>query len=375
MKHPITRLVALGILVLAVGGCTTATQTPMPIGPHMANGGTGIASPGTVVPPTTMPTGPHMRAYVTNAGSNTVSVIDLNDHAVIAHLPVGVYPRGITVSPDGLVYIASQLSNIVSVIRMVDNTVIAAIPTAKGPYGVAVSPDGKEVYATHAGHFPTFGTTVSVIDAKARKAVATIPVGNQPMGIVASPDGKRLYVANQWGVVDVNNTRTSGLSVIEISSRKSRTIELDDGMATGIAISPDGAYVYVAHEMPTGIIRVVRTSDLATVAKVKVGNGPFGVAVSPDGKTVYAANLGTAEGDETVSVIRTSDWTVVETITVGKVPVGIAVSPDGRKVVAANRRSNTISIIDTATRQVSGTLPVGEEPWALGNFIGYVPAR
>lgn len=365
MKHPVTRFAALVTLILALGGCVT----PTPMHPPDSMGQRPYSA--THV---TMPTGPHMRAYVTNASGNTVSVIDLDDHTVVANLPVGVYPRGVAVSPDGLVYIASQLSNIVSVIRMVDNTVVAAIPVAKGPYGVAVSPDGKEVYVTQAGIFPLFGTTVSVIDAKAKKVVGTIPVGNQPIGIVVSPDGKWLYIADQWGPVD-SNTRTSGLSVIEVATRTSRTIELDEGMATGIAISPDGAYVYVAHEMPTGIIRVVRTLDLTTVAKVKVGNGPFGVAVSPDGKSVYAANLGTAEGDETVSVIRTSDWTVVETVTVGKVPVGIAVSPDGRKVVAANRRSNTISIIDTATHQVSGTLPVGEEPWALGNFIGYVPAR
>jgi YVTN family beta-propeller protein len=270
--------------------------------------------------------------------------------------------------------VASQLGDIVTVIRMANNQAIAAITTPKGPYGVAVSPDGREVYVTQAGHFPLFGTTVSVIDARARKVVGTIPVGNQPIGIVVSPDGRRLYVANQWGS-DLGKGRTSSLSVIEVATRTSRTIDLDEGGATGVAVSPDGAYVYVAHEVPIGVIRVVRTSDLTTVAKVQVGNGPFGVAASPDGKMVYAANLGTVEGDETVSVIRTQDWTVVETITVGKVPVGIAVTPDGRQVVAANRRSNTVSIIDAATRQVIATLPVGDEPWALGTFIGTVPAR
>lgn len=316
----------------------------------------------------------HIRAYVTDSLSNTVSVIDLHDHAVIGRLPVGKLPRGVAVSPDGLVYVASQLSDAVSIIRMRDNRVIGMIPTEQGPYGLAVSPDGKEVYVTQAGHFPRFGTTVSVIDASARKVVGTIPVGNQPIGIAISPDGRRLYVASQWGPdLGLDQDSTSGLSVIEVATRTSRTIKLDTGMATGIAVSPDGAYVYVAHEVPVGVVRVVRTSDLETVAKVTVGNGPFGIAVSPDGKTIYAANLGTVIGDETVSVIRTSDWTVTDTITVGKVPVGIAVSPDGRQVLTANRMSNTVSVIDAATRQVIDTFPVGEEPWALGNFIGVLP--
>lgn len=316
-----------------------------------------------------------MRAYITNASGNTVSVIDLNNHVILETIPIALYPRGVAVSPDGLVYVASQLSDIVSIIRMIDNKVVGAIPVDKGPYGVAVSPDGREVYVTQAGHFPLYGKTVSIIDAKAQKVVATVPVGNQPIGIVVSPDGKRLYVADQWATTTPDDTTRSGLSVIEVATRTSRTIELDTGMATGIAVSPDGTYLYVAHEMPVGTIRVVRTSDLTTVAKITVGNGPFGVAVSPDGKTVYAANLGTAHGDETVSVIRTADWTVTDTITVGKVPVGIAVSPDGRLVLAANRMSNTVSVIDAATRQVTATFPVGEEPWALGTFIGVVPPR
>lgn len=316
-----------------------------------------------------------MRAYITNSLGSTVSVIDLNDSAILETIAVGKYPRGVAVSQDGLVYVASQLSDIVSIIRIVDNKIVGAIPVDKGPYGVAVSPDGREVYVTHAGHFPAYGNTVSVINAKTRQVVGTVRVGRQPIGIAVSPDGQRLYVADQWPQPDVTDERHSGLSVIEVATRASRTIDLDEGMATGIAVSPDGTYLYVAHETPFGIIRVVRTSDLTTVAKVTVGNGPFGVAVSPDGKSVYAANLGTAQGDETVSVIRTADWTVSDTITVGQAPMGIAVSPDGRWVLTANRMSNTVSIIDAATRQVTATFPVGEEPAALGTFIGVVPPR
>jgi YVTN family beta-propeller protein len=344
-----TRFVVTAILGIAAVGCVAQIS---PTAPHAG----------------------HLRAYVTNSRSNTVSVIDLHDHVVLDPLSIGPFLRGVAVSPDGLVYVASQLNDTVSIIRMRDNRVIGAIPTAQGPYGVAVSPDGKEVYVTQAGHFPRYGKTVSVIDATARKVVATIPVGNQPIGIAVSPDGRWLYVANQFGPDD-SKGNTSGLSVIEVATRTSRTIELDAGMATGITVSPDGVYVYVAHEVPSGVVRVVRTSDLTTVAKVTVGNGPFGVAASPDGQHVYVANLGTAEGDETASVIRTADWSVVDTITVGKVPVGIAVSPDGRQILTANRMSNTVSVIDAATRQVTATFPVGDEPWALGNFIGVVPER
>ena len=41
------------------------------------------------------------RAYVTNAGSNTVSVIDTATHRVVSTIAVRKEPFGVTVSPDG----------------------------------------------------------------------------------------------------------------------------------------------------------------------------------------------------------------------------------------------------------------------------------
>jgi YVTN family beta-propeller protein len=40
-------------------------------------------------------------AYVTNGGSNTVSVIDTAANKVVATVPVGFEPAGVAVAPDG----------------------------------------------------------------------------------------------------------------------------------------------------------------------------------------------------------------------------------------------------------------------------------
>src|SRR5207244_13089157 len=39
------------------------------------------------------------RAYVTNSGSNTVSVIDIATNAVVATVPVGLVPAGVAITP------------------------------------------------------------------------------------------------------------------------------------------------------------------------------------------------------------------------------------------------------------------------------------
>jgi YVTN family beta-propeller protein len=58
-------------------------------------------------------------------------------------------------------------------------------------------------------------------------------------------------------------------------------------------------------------------------------------------------------------------------VDVGSIPLGIAVSPDGKRVYVANYEDNTISVIDTATNNVTENVSVGIGPSgiAIGNVI------
>ncbi len=57
-------------------------------------------------------------AYVSNHGSNTVSVINTATNTVTATIPVGLQPQGIAFTPNGaFAYIANENSNAVSVIQ------------------------------------------------------------------------------------------------------------------------------------------------------------------------------------------------------------------------------------------------------------------
>jgi YVTN family beta-propeller protein len=68
--------------------------------------------------------------------------------------------------------------------------------------------------------------------------------------------------------------------------------------------------------------------------------------------------------DNTVSVIDTATKMVVATIPVGNNPSGIAVSPDGKRVYVANSGSNNVSMIDTTSCAVA-TVPVGNSSLAI----------
>ena len=80
-------------------------------------------------------------------------------------------------------------------------------------------------------------------------------------------------------------------------------------------------------------------------------------------------------GSNTVSVIDTATNNVTATVPVGDYPLGVAVNLEGTKVYVANEESNTVSVIDTATNKVIATVPVGKDPVAFGQFIGSVPVQ
>jgi YVTN family beta-propeller protein len=56
--------------------------------------------------------------YVTNYGSDTVSVIDATTHSVVATLPTGDYPSGMAYNPNNRhLYVANTASDTVSIIH------------------------------------------------------------------------------------------------------------------------------------------------------------------------------------------------------------------------------------------------------------------
>ena len=86
------------------------------------------------------PDGSH--AYVTNYGSDNVSVIDTATNTVVATVGVGSEPRGIAIMPDGSrAYVANVRSTNVSVIDTATNTVVGTVGVGVGPFGIAITPE------------------------------------------------------------------------------------------------------------------------------------------------------------------------------------------------------------------------------------------
>ncbi|MGH9618073.1 MAG: YncE family protein, partial [Acidobacteriaceae bacterium] len=86
-------------------------------------------------------------AYITNGGSNTVTVLDVVDFRQDRTIRVGNDPTGVAVNKKrNEVYIVNTGSNSVSVIDAEKNAVAATIPVHQRPYFISVSSDGTRAY-------------------------------------------------------------------------------------------------------------------------------------------------------------------------------------------------------------------------------------
>ena len=144
--------------------------------------------------------------YVSNNGSNTVSVINGTSGVVMATIPVGTGPGGIDVNPNtNMVYVANYNSSNVTVINGMTNAVVTMIPVGVNPQTLTVNPNTNMIYVAN-----YTGGSVSVINGATNTVVANITVPNA-QGVDVNASTNTIYVgsANTNSLYVINgNTNT-----------------------------------------------------------------------------------------------------------------------------------------------------------------------
>jgi len=103
---------------------------------------------------------------------------------------------------------------------------------------------------------------------------------------------------------------------------------------------------------------------LSVTRTIPVGSQPFGVAAS--GTLLYVAN----NGGSTVSVIDSATNTVTGSISVGSGPGEIAADPAAGRAYVANFNSNTVSVVDTSVGATIATIGTGGLGVAVDPVLG-----
>ncbi|MGW6399719.1 YncE family protein [Streptomyces sp. NPDC055134] len=111
--------------------------------------------------------------------------------------------------------------------------------------------------------------------------------------------------------------------------------------------------------------------ERGTLDSVKVGTAPYGLVVGKDGRAWVATAEGVAVVDTGTreNVGRIPYMTQTGPATTGEYRgggMGIALAPDGKRVyvgVNVPDRNGVLEVVDTATRTVTDTVPVGRRPF------------
>jgi len=313
-------------------------------------------------------------AHVSPAPVNTV----IGSISLGITLP-GAASGGIIFSRDGSrAYVASGQGK-VSVINTATQTVTTTISTGNGTYPrlLAINPSGTTVYVANQDDAYTNGGnigTVSAINTATNTISATINVGSTPTALAVSPNGTRLYVASSGsGTVSVINTATNAVT---------NTVAIAAGSFASLAVSPDGNRLYVTN-VYNGTMSMIDMTNNLLIKTITVagGQGVSSVTVSPDSSRVYiTGQIVTDNYYNLVSVVDAATNTVINSARVATLRYGgdirtqaTALSVDGTRLYVPNFSSHTVSIVDTATLNLVGTISIGESDYSVPVGVALSP--
>jgi YVTN family beta-propeller protein len=318
--------------------------------------------------------------YVTEELSGDVAVINAITNTVIATVAVGNEPEGLAVTPNNaFAYVANSEDGTVSVINTATNTVVATIDMQNFPSQLAITPDGAYVYVAefegdpaptreHRGagararrrSKPLAGAVLlEIISTATNTVVGSVAGVTNPSAVVVSPSGAFAYVGDQCGpndttCVDVVNTSTNAVvTTVQITG----ATPASEG---SIAVTPDGSLICLAvgvingENTDLGVAFIsTSTESLAGILDTQTTSGisDVGFALTPGG-LLYAA----ASFPDGVYLINPATELLTNTIQAGTIPTGAALSPNAASIYVTNQGSNSVSVINTKTNNITATL-------------------
>ncbi|NIM89800.1 MAG: beta-propeller fold lactonase family protein [Candidatus Aminicenantes bacterium] len=267
------------------------------------------------------------------------------------------YVGDLVLSPDEkTLYAVDQANFRVVVIDTKKQSLVTSVPVGRYPFGITLSPDGKRAYVANVGMF------------EYSRILGTDPKDPGRIGLKYPPFAYLSKEAEEG--VEIDGFQVPGLgkpnvpesfSVWEIEMENLEVARVTAKVKTGILVgqmvegipavggaSPNSVvataeHVYVSNGNNDSI-SVIDTKKDEIVATIhlkldpRLGNLrgaiPFGLALSPDRKRLYVAE----SGINAVAVIDLDRNAVLGHIPVSWFPSKLAVSPDGQKLIVANAK-------------------------------------
>ena len=321
------------------------------------------------------------RIYVTNSAGDNVHVIDPATQKVVQVIKDVESAHGITFSPDGTrVYVSNEHDATLDVLDSKSGAVIKKIPLSSRPNNIAITKDGKRIVVAIARE----PAALDIIDTVALVRTKSIPMNGRLHNTYITPDNK--YAVS-------GSVRSEFLNVVDLATE---TVAWEIKMVGGVRpmtfeTNPDGSTrrVFVQHSDLNGF-SVVDFAQRKEVARITLPDTPtgyapqhrlsspsHGIGVAPNNKTLWVTSIPA----NAVFIYSLPDLTLQGNVAlplkkiagrdqpVPAVPNWVTFTPDSKLIYISNAAAMSVTAIETETRKVVATIPVGQSPKRISTLV------
>ena len=217
--------------------------------------------------------------------------------------------------------------------------------------------------------------TLAMVDPAKLTVVARLPTGPDPHEVVASPDGTRAYISNYGGEGSTLNI----ISRIDLAKRQALAPASLGALRSAHGLDFIAGKVYFTAETSKVIGRYDPVSGAVDWIMGTGQDRTHMIRVAPDLKHIYTTNVRSNSvsilesatrpgfGPPPAPTVTVWDETVVPA---GAGAEGFDLSPDGRELWTANAQDGTVTVIDLARKQAIATFPI---PVQGANRLKFIP--
>lgn len=247
--------------------------------------------------------------FVTTQDDNNVEIIDASNEESLKNVTVGQWPYGIVVNPvTTKAYVTNSGDGTVSVIDYGYNSnntlfakVIATVDVQSSPMGIAVDPYKNHIFVANSG-----AGNISVINGLDNRVINNVSAGIFPQFLLFNKNTSELYITES-----ANNT----ISVMNMSQSTHKPMSIStDGIATDMEIDPINNWIVMSSYDGKSLSFINGSSPHNTMVRVSFNISPpqtgqiicNGKIVRPN--TIAVMDVGTICKAESMENFDFSGW-------------------------------------------------------------------
>jgi YVTN family beta-propeller protein len=243
-------------------------------------------------------------------------------------------------TPSPALLVLEKSDNSLAIVDPATLQIVARVPAGPDPHEIVASADGKLAYISNYGGSDSALNTISVIDLAAGKVLTPINLGalHSAHGL-AFAGGKLYFTAETNKVVGRYDPATQSVDLV-LGTGQDRT-----------------HMVAVSESLDRIVTSNVSSGTISIIEQVSQPSGGFGPPPGSNGPGSAPSAGGPPPGMSPPPGGPRKTWRVTN-VPAGRGAEGFDVSPDGKEIWAANAQDATMTIIDTASKRVTQTLPI-----------------